>query len=206
MHPWTAELATRHLATDPAPLHERALAMRLHRFEQGHGGYGDLLDIPRHLAALRRYDDIADIAGQATQILPGTLAALAYLAETRPLLPPGERAWILVADLEVQALLSVGDLRAATRQLRAIHQQAESRAAADPANAGWQRDLSVSHNRLGDVAVAAGDLAAARAAYQASLDIRVRLAAADPANAQWQSDLAYVEGKVRDLPGSGAEG
>ena len=50
-----------------------------------------------------------------------------------------------------------------------------------------QRDLSVSHNKLGDVARAAGDLAAARAAYQASLDIAVRLAAADPANTLWGS-------------------
>jgi CHAT domain len=32
--------------------------------------------------------------------------------------------------------------------------------AADPANTGWQRDLSVSQDRLGDVAVAVGDLAA----------------------------------------------
>ena len=76
--------------------------------------------------------------------------------------PATERAWILVADLEVQALLSAGDLPAATRQLHAIHQQVQARAAADPANTEWQRDLSVSHNRLGDVAVAAGDLAAAR--------------------------------------------
>ena len=104
-------------------LHERALAMRLRRFEQHRGSYDDLLDIPRHLAALHRYDDIAGIAGQAARMLPGTLATVAYLAEVRPLIPPAERAWILVADLEVQALLSAGNLPAATRQLEAIHQQ-----------------------------------------------------------------------------------
>ncbi len=43
-------------------------------------------------------------------------------------------------------------------------------AAADPSNTQWQRDLSVSHNKLGDLAVAAGDLTAARTAYQAGLD------------------------------------
>src|SRR5437660_6096786 len=89
---------------------------------------------------------------------------------------------------------------------RAAHQAsldiAVRLAAADPGNSGWQRDLSVSHDRLGDVAVAAGDLAGARAAYQASLDIRVRLAAADPVNTQWQRDLAYVEQKIRELPDS----
>ena len=99
MHPWTAALASRHTAGDPAALHQRALAMRLRRFKQHRGSYDDLLDIPRHLAALHRYDDIADIAGQAAQMLPGTLATVAYLAEIRPLIPPAERAWILVADL-----------------------------------------------------------------------------------------------------------
>ena len=58
----------------------------------------------------------------------------------------------------------------------------QARAAADPANTEWQRDLSVSHNKLGDLAIAAGDLTAARTAYHAGLDIRQRLAAADPAN------------------------
>ena len=72
-------------------------------------------------------------------------------------------------------------------------------AAADPANTGWQRDLSISHNKLGDVAVAAGDLAAARAAYQASQDIRTRLAAADPANTEWQRDLSISHGKLGDV-------
>jgi tetratricopeptide (TPR) repeat protein len=199
MHPWTAELATHHLATDPAPLHQRASAMRLRRFEQRRGDYSDLLDIPRHLAALHRYDDIADVAEQATQILPGTLATLAYLAETRPLIPPGERAWTLVADLEVQALLSTGDLSAAARQLRATHQQVQAGAAAYPANAERQRDLAVSHERLGDVAVAAGDLAAAHAAYQAALDITARLAAANPANTARQHDLSVGYDKLGDV-------
>ena len=72
-------------------------------------------------------------------------------------------------------------------------------AAADPANTGWQRDLSVSHDKLGDVAAAAGDLAAARTAYQAALDIAARLAAADPANVGWRSDLKIMQQKIDDL-------
>ena len=72
-------------------------------------------------------------------------------------------------------------------------------AAADPANTGWQRDLSVSHNKLGDIAAAAGDLAAARDHYQASLDIAARLAAADPANTEWQRDLSVSHNKLGDI-------
>jgi hypothetical protein len=50
-------------------------------------------------------------------------------------------------------------------------------------NAGWQRDLLVSHDRIGDVQQAQGGLAAALTSYQASLAIRERLAQADPGNA-----------------------
>ena len=199
MHPWTAELVTRNTAGDLIGEHERALAMRFGRFSQQRGSYADLVDIPRHLAALGRYDDAADVAAQAAQALSGTRAVVAYLAEVRPLIPEAERAWVIVADLEVQAMLRAGDLRAATRQLQAIHAQVQARAAADPANTGWQRDLSLSHNRLGDVATAAGDLAAAQAAYQASLDTRTRLAAADPANAGWQRDLSVSHSKLGDV-------
>jgi hypothetical protein len=74
-------------------------------------------------------------------MLPGTLATVAYLAELRPLVPPAERAWIIIAHLEVQALLRAGDLPSATLQLKAIHEQVQARATADPGNTEWQRDL-----------------------------------------------------------------
>ena len=199
MHPWTAELATRNIGADLTAEHERALAMRWRRFGQQRGIYEDLVDIPRHLAALGRYDETADVAGQAVRMLDGTLAVVAYLAEVRPLIPPAERAWILVAEQEFHALLQAGDLGSATRLLHAIHAQVQARAGADPTNADWQRDLSMSHLKLGDVAVAAGDLAAARAAYQATLDIAARLAAADPANTLWQRDLSISHLKLGDV-------
>ena len=62
----------------------------------------------------------------------------------------------------------------------------EALAARDPANTGWQRDLSVSHERIGDVLVAQGDGPGALAAYRRGSPSREALAARDPANAQWQ--------------------
>ena len=56
-----------------------------------------------------------------------------------------------MADLEAQALLRAGDLPGATRQLQAIHQQVEARAAADPANTEWQRDLSIMRQKIEDL-------------------------------------------------------
>ncbi len=72
-------------------------------------------------------------------------------------------------------------------------------AAADPGNAGWQRDLSVSQDNIGNVLTAQGDSSAAVLAYRASLDIRQRLAAADPGNAGWQRDLSVSHNKIGDV-------
>ena len=60
----------------------------------------------------------------------------------------------------------------------------------EPENPQWQRDLSISHNRLGDVAIAKGDLAEAARRYAAGLAIAEKLAAADPGNTQWLRDLS----------------
>ena len=130
MHPWVADLVARHMAIDLRSEHERALAMRYRRFEQHRAGYGDLLDIPRHLAALSRYDDIVAVTKQATKILPGTQAIAAYLANICPLIPQDEQAWIVVADLEAEALLKAGKLPAAMGKLHAIHKHVQKLACA----------------------------------------------------------------------------
>ena len=61
---------------------------------------------------------------------------------------------------------------------------AEGRLTTDPANTQWQRDLSVSHIKIGDVLAAQGGGPAALAAYRKSLAIREALAARDPANTE----------------------
>ena len=48
----------------------------------------------------------------------------------------------------------------------------ERLAKSDPANAGWQRALSVSHNKVGDVQVAQGNLPEALTSYQAKIRSR----------------------------------
>jgi hypothetical protein len=79
------------------------------------------------------------------------------------------------------------------------HRRGQRLADADPGNAGWQRDLSVSHEKIGNVAVSAGDFAAARSAYETSLAISSRLAALDPSNAQWRNDLQWLRQRLDDL-------
>ena len=101
--------------------------------------------------------------------------------------------------------MAQGDLPAATRHFNAGLKIAERLAASDPANAAWQRDLSVSLNKLGDLAVAQGDLPAATRHFNACLKIAERLAASDPANAAWQRDLSVSLEQAR-RPGRGPGG
>ena len=76
-----------------------------------------------------------------------------------------------------------GNLPAALTSYQASLAIRNRLAQSDPGNAGWQRDLSVSQDRIGDVQVAQGNLPAALTSYQASLAIRNRLAQSDSGNA-----------------------
>ncbi|MBX7209925.1 MAG: TIR domain-containing protein [Verrucomicrobiaceae bacterium] len=80
-----------------------------------------------------------------------------------------------------------------------VHEQAQRLAQSDPANAAWQRDLSVSLNKLGDLAIAQGDLPAALRWHTECHGILQRLAQSDPANAAWQRDLSVSLNKLGDL-------
>ena len=57
-------------------------------------------------------------------------------------------------------------------------------------NTEYQRDLSVSCNKLGDVAVTTGKLDDARNWFERGFAAIKALTAADPSNAQWQGDLS----------------
>ena len=79
---------------------------------------------------------------------------------------------------------------------------AQKLAASDPSNSQWQRDLSISHERIGDTQRAQGDLAGALKSYQAGMAIRQRLAASDPSNSEWQTDVAVLAWNIGTLKGS----
>ena len=61
----------------------------------------------------------------------------------------------------------------------------ERLAAADPGNSEWQRDLEVSHERVGDIAVFQDDHDRAREHFRKALAIAQRLAESDPSNSLW---------------------
>ena len=59
----------------------------------------------------------------------------------------------------------------------------------DPANSGWQRDLSLSLDKIGDIKMEMGDRAAALAAYDEGAAITRRLVAINASNAGWKFDM-----------------
>jgi len=95
-------------------------------------------------------------------------------------------------------LLSQGDRHGALAAYRADLAIAETLARRDPANTDWQRDLSISHNKIGDVVRSQGDRDGALAAYRAALAIAETLARRDPANTEGQRDLIVSYVKVAE--------
>lgn len=106
-----------------------------------------------------------------------------------------------------------GDLNADTRALvaqltaeRAITLAKERRLADgprrsciahdNPTSAQAQRDVSVSLNQLGNVAVQAGDLADAKARFEECLALRRKLAHDNPTSAEAQRDVVVSLGKL----------
>ena len=71
-----------------------------------------------------------------------------------------------------------------SRPIRTASPSARSWPRRTRATPSWQRDLSVSFNKIGDVQSARGNLDAALKAYQDSLAIPEKLAAQDPSNAE----------------------
>ncbi|MBV8140977.1 MAG: tetratricopeptide repeat protein, partial [Verrucomicrobia bacterium] len=69
----------------------------------------------------------------------------------------------------------------------------------DPANSGWQRDVSVSLEKVGDVLLAQGKLDQALEVYQQSREIRQKLAQQDPSNVLWKTDLVLSLWKIASV-------
>jgi hypothetical protein len=70
----------------------------------------------------------------------------------------------------------------------------------NPGNVDWQRDLSVSLNKVGDLQVAQGDLASALLSFRESLAIFDRLARSDPGNRRCAGGAGRSGGCVPLLP------
>jgi tetratricopeptide (TPR) repeat protein len=199
VHGWVAESLAAYQGADQTIRHDRAAEMRLGRTRAGTWSFGDLVEIARHRAGAGRSDDLISFALAACDALRGTVSVAAYLGEVMPLVAPATARYLQLADRELQALLASGSTGAALQRAKVIVDFAASRAEADPGSADAQRDLSVSHERLGELMVRMGNGPEAERLYRLSLAIRERLAQADPGSADAQRDLSVSHEKLGDL-------
>jgi tetratricopeptide (TPR) repeat protein len=173
---------------------------RMHRLVAAHLGAraGDGAEADEALTAFltERASAIYDQTNApAAWELPAIVAALPSL------LPPGttRRGLAYRAVFLARKVAAYHNLPLAEALLAATHPVFASLVVSEPTNTVWQRDLSVSHERVGDVLRDQGDLDGALRDYRESLAIRERLAAGDPANAVWQRDLSVSHNKVGDV-------
>ena len=75
----------------------------------------------------------------------------------------------------------------------------EALARDEPTNTTYQRDLAISYERLGDLALQSGQASEAERLYRQSLDVREALARDEPTNTTYQRDLAISYNKLADL-------
>jgi hypothetical protein len=96
-------------------------------------------------------------------------------------------------------LVAQGNLPEALNSFRDRHAIAERLAKADPGNAGWQRDLSVSYRKLATAYRKAAEPAKAREVLTAGRAISARLVAQFPDWSQWKQDLAWFDQQIAEL-------
>ena len=100
-----------------------------------------------------------------------------------------------LGDIQVER----GDLGVAKATYREAAAMADRLAKADPGNAGWQRDLSVSYAKLANAYRTAGQLPQAREQLTAGRTIIARLTETYPDWSQWKKDLAWFDGQIAAL-------
>ena len=108
-----------------------------------------------------------------------------------------QRAPALIQDNLGDTLLAQGNPADALNAYRAALAIRERAATADPADMSLQRDITVTHIKIGDALSAKRHFGALKA-YRDALAIIKRLTAADPTNAGWQRDLAVSHLKIGD--------
>ena len=162
----------------------------------------DAMEAARNFAEAGDYEQASDIAASLAAFLEqqGQLLTLATFAgELLSSLPMDLPASRYLGSREANANQALGLTVAAEARYQQIAENLRQLIVAEPDRADYQRDLSVSYNKLGDLMVAVGRGEEALRLYQQSLEIRSRLANAEPDRAGYQRDLSVSYNKLGDL-------
>ena len=202
VHRWTAQ----GLADADAAAH-RSRCVRAGRYHwwraanESHPMVDATEALRNHLAG-ESFDEAVGIAKFCFQALTQFRQAVgiaALAAEVLEHLPASHPDFAFVADQEARAHMALGQTQRAFSRYQGLLEAQQQRVHAEPDRADYQRDLSVSFERMGDLYRALGQGELARDAFSQSLAIAQRLALAEPDRADYQRDLSVVFNKLGDL-------
>ena len=198
VHRWTAQ----HLKTRMGDATFRACCQRAGEYLLVSRTLGDAVEAVRCFLEAQAFDRATDVAEAILDFMGryGQLADVAaFAAEVLAALPPAHPRYAHLCVYEADALMQLGATRKAFERYQEAMTILKSRVEAEPDRADYQRDLSVSYNKLGDLLRALGQGEQARQSYQQALEIRQRLAEAEPDRADYQRDLSVSYNKLGDL-------
>jgi tetratricopeptide (TPR) repeat protein len=203
VHRWTAEVLG---SLEDAASHQARAARAGHcrrwQVQNESHDLGDAIEAVRNFLAARAFDEatgVADACFDAFRRFQQSTGIAALAAEVLETLPESHPGFGAVADEEAQARLALGLIDRAFERHRQVLRLRERLAQAEPGRADYQRDLSVSYERIGDLFRVLGKGDDARQAFAKALAIRERLAQAEPGRADYQRDLSVSYNKMGDL-------
>ena len=202
VHRWTAEALAKHDTEAHKTRCNRAGRYRMWHVQHEGGGWPAIYEAIRNHLSAEDFDTASGLAQEALQILSGqrqTVQASALASEVLDSLPLEHENYFLIADAEAKSHLALGFIKLAFDRYTLVQQKYERLIEAEPDRADYQRDLSVSYERMGDLYRALGQGEKARESYQESLAIRERLAQSEPDRADYQRDLSVSYNKMGDL-------
>ena len=129
----------------------------------------------------------------------GLFDNMAMLGKPKPPELRYQKAWMLIQFARNYQAPRRHDQMARARRGRATTAPDPLRRRPTPGNAGWQRDLAVSFNKLGNAEKAQGRLEDALNSYEQGRAIMERLAKDDPSNAGWQRDVSVSDIEIGNV-------
>lgn len=147
--------------------------MRRRRISSESRDVAEGIEATENFIAAGVLDEAVDIAIGVADFLAwrSTLRRLSFARDVRAALPTTHPDYKLFADHEAQALLVLGFTGSAVERYIELVNDHRRLVTAEPGRADYQRDLSVSLNKLGDVLGALGEGEQARQHYDESLGI-----------------------------------
>ncbi|MGH3819015.1 MAG: TIR domain-containing protein, partial [Pseudonocardiaceae bacterium] len=172
VHRWTAEgLRDSQLPENYRDRCRRAGELRLRRIGSSRRDVSEGIEATQNFLEAQDWDRATEIATGVADFLAlnSNLRRLSFAAQVLAALPPRHGRYHLFVDHEGESLVALGfATEALDRYLRLVDTFTQ-RAQAEPDRADYQRDLSISYERLGDLYRALGQGEQALKLYQQSL-------------------------------------